>query len=110
MLKKYGMRLLIVARFIPGGRTAVTITAGVTNYDRRRFVIAVAVAAVLWTGYAFGIGLVGGRTFENNTFAAFGLAFAVAAAASLLIEVSRRLFERSRRSREPSATQARHRS
>lgn len=37
-LQKYGMRLLIVARFVPGGRTAVTITAGLTHYDRRRFV------------------------------------------------------------------------
>ncbi|MCU1656611.1 MAG: putative rane protein [Pseudonocardiales bacterium] len=93
-LKRYGMRLLIAARFIPGGRTAVTITAGLTHYDRRRFVVAVAVAAVLWTGYAFGIGLVGGRTFKDNTFAAFGLAFAVAAVVSVLVEVGRRLLRR----------------
>ena len=98
-LKKYGLRILIVARFVPGGRTAVTVTAGITQYDRRRFMLAVGIAAVLWTGYAFGIGVVGGRTFEDNTHAALGLAFGVAAAVSVLVEVGRRLFARRGRSR-----------
>jgi membrane-associated protein len=105
-LKKYGMRLLVVARFVPGGRTAVTLTAGLTQYDRRRFVIAVAIAAVLWTGYAFGIGLVGGNTFENNTLAAFGLAFGVAAVVSVLVEIGRRVFGRYGRSRRAPSEQS----
>jgi membrane-associated protein len=98
-LDSYGMRLLIVARFVPGGRTAVTVTAGLTHYDRRRFVPAVAIASVLWTAYAFGIGLVGGHTFEDNTWAALGLAFGVAAVVSLLVELGRRLLARRHRQR-----------
>jgi membrane-associated protein len=95
-LERYGMRLLIVARFVPGGRTAVTLTAGITHYPIGRFRLAVGIAAVIWTAYAFGIGVVGGRTFRDNTLAALGLAFGVAALASVLIEVGRRLVARRR--------------
>ncbi|MEP6853177.1 MAG: DedA family protein [bacterium] len=102
-LEKYGMRLLIVARFIPGGRTAVTLTAGITHYPVARFRTAVGIAAVLWTAYAFGIGLIGGKTFENNTLAAFGLAFGVAAVISVLVEVVRRLMARRKAPAEESA-------
>lgn len=95
-LDQHGTALIIVARFIPGGRTAVTLTAGLTHYSVTKFRIAVAIAAVLWTTYAFGIGVVGGRTFQHNTWAALGLAFAVAAAVSLIVEVVRRLLGRRR--------------
>ena len=101
-LNKYGIRLLIVARFVPGGRTAVTLTAGIQHYDRRRFVLGVAIAAVLWTTYAFGIGVAGGHTFRDNTLAALLLAFGVAAAVSVLVEIGRRLVRRLRKERSPS--------
>lgn len=104
-LKRYGVRLLIVARFVPGGRTAATLTAGLTHYDRRRFVIAVAIAAVLWTSYAFGIGVAGGRTFKDNPLLALGIAFGAAALVSVLIEVGRRLHGRSSRSRRERSLQ-----
>nr|MDQ6937307.1 DedA family protein [Actinomycetota bacterium] len=76
----------------------VTLTAGTTGYPYGRFRVAVAIAAVLWTVYAFGIGLVGGRTFKNNSLAAFGLAFGVAAVVSVLTEIGRRLLARRRKS------------
>jgi membrane-associated protein len=101
-LKKYGVRLLIVARFVPGGRTAVTLTAGLTHYDRRRFILGVGIASVLWTAYAFGIGMAGGRTFKDNTLAAFGLAFGVAAVVSVVVEVGRGVLARTRGARERS--------
>src|ERR1700677_2355285 len=47
-LDRFGMPLIIVCRFIPGGRTAVTLTCGLTGYPRRRFATGPAVAAVLW--------------------------------------------------------------
>jgi PPOX class probable F420-dependent enzyme len=99
MLDQYGVRLIIVARFIPGGRTAVTLMAGVSEYPWRRFRFAAAIAAIIWTTYAFGIGLIGGRAFEHNTFAALGLGFAIAGGAAVLIEVIRRLLERRRSTR-----------
>jgi membrane protein DedA with SNARE-associated domain len=76
-LARFGPQLIIVCRFIPGGRTAVTLTCGLTGYPRRRFTAATAVAAVIWALYAFFIGRIGGRAFEDNPWA--GLVIAVGA-------------------------------
>ena len=43
-LERYGMPLIVVCRFIPGGRTAITLCCGIVGYQRRRFVIATAAA------------------------------------------------------------------
>src|SRR6185437_890389 len=43
-LERRGAALIVACRFIPGGRTAVTVTCGVTLYPRRPFVAATAVA------------------------------------------------------------------
>ncbi|MDX6342491.1 MAG: hypothetical protein QOH87_2629, partial [Trebonia sp.] len=51
-LDKFGPQLIVACRFIPGGRTAVTLTCGITGYPRRQFVIATALAAGIWAGYA----------------------------------------------------------
>ncbi len=65
-LERFGPQLIVVCRFIPGGRTAVTLTCGLTGYPRRRFVAATAVAAVIWALYAFLIGRLGGQAFEDK--------------------------------------------
>src|SRR6202045_898891 len=52
-LDRFGTQLIIVCRFIPGGRTAVTLTCGLIGYPRRRFVFATAIAAIIWALYAF---------------------------------------------------------
>ncbi|MBB6627900.1 VTT domain-containing protein [Nocardioides sp. KIGAM211] len=48
-LELRGGPTLVVARFVPFVRTYVTLVAGITRLDRRRFVTASAVGAVLWT-------------------------------------------------------------
>jgi membrane-associated protein len=96
-LDKYGTQLIVVCRFIPGGRTAVTLTCGITGYPRRRFVAATAVAAVIWALYAFFIGRVGGQAFEDNPWAGLVIAFGASIAISAVIEVIRRLLARRRR-------------
>jgi membrane protein DedA with SNARE-associated domain len=60
------MQVIIVCRFIPGGRTAVTLTCGLTGYQRRRFVIATAIAAVIWALYAFFTGRLGGKALRTS--------------------------------------------
>ena len=102
-LANYGPQLIIVCRFIPGGRTAVTLTCGLTGYPRRRFTAATAVAAVIWALYAFFIGRLGGRAFEDNSWAGLAIAFGASVAISAVIEVIRRLLARRRRA---SATAA----
>jgi membrane-associated protein len=104
-LEKYGTPLIVVCRFIPGGRTAVTLTCGLTGYPRRRFAAATAVAAVIWALYAFFIGRLGGRAFEDNPWAGLVIAFGASIAISALIEGVRRLL--ARRRRRPSAEPAR---
>ncbi len=103
-LGRFGMQLIIVCRFIPGGRTAVTLTCGVTGYPRRRFVAATAVAAIIWALYAFFIGRIGGRAFEDNPWAGLAIAFGASIAISALIEVIRRLRARGRE-RAPAAAE-----
>ena len=95
-LDRYGPQLIIVCRFIPGGRTAVTLTCGLVEYQRRRFVAATAVAAVIWALYAFLIGRIGGRAFEHNIWAALAVAFGASIALSGVIELIRRLRARGR--------------
>jgi membrane-associated protein len=96
-LEKYGTQLILVCRFIPGGRTAVTLTCGLTGYPRRRFVAATAVAAVIWALYAFFIGRIGGQAFEHNPWAGLVIAFGASIAISALIEAIRRLLARRRK-------------
>ncbi|MGH3246947.1 MAG: DedA family protein [Trebonia sp.] len=91
-LDRFGMQLIIVCRFIPGGRTAVTLTCGLIGYPRRRFTAATAVAAVIWALYAFLIGRIGGRAFEDNPWAGLVIAFGASLAITALIEVIRRLW------------------
>lgn len=88
-LQRFGTQIIIVCRFIPGGRTAVTLTCGLTGYPRRRFVTATAVAAAIWALYAFFAGRLGGRAFEDRPWAGLLAAFAGTALLSALIEAAR---------------------
>jgi membrane-associated protein len=80
-LTRRGGELIVVSRFIPGGRTAVTLAAGTLVFPWRRFAVFDAVAALIWALYASLLGYFGGRAFENEAWKglllAFGLAFAV---------------------------------
>ena len=89
-LDERGLYLLVVARFIPGGRTAATATAGLTGMARRRFLAAAALAAGLWASFATGLGYLGGRTFEEEPWRALVAAFLVAAALGAGVELGRR--------------------
>jgi membrane protein DedA with SNARE-associated domain len=90
-LDRFGARLIVVCRFIPGGRTAVTLTCGIVGYSRRSFLIATAFAGVIWACYAFFLGRLGGKAFEDRPWIGFLLAFGVALAASAIIELVRRV-------------------
>ncbi len=95
-----GGLLLVTARFIPGGRTAVTIASGVTGQPRRRFMLFDALAATIWATYAALLGYIGGKTFEDNHTLAFGVAFGLAITGTVIIEAVRWL--RGRRADTPT--------
>jgi membrane protein DedA with SNARE-associated domain len=93
-LRLRGGTIIAVSRFIPGGRTATMLSAGILGLGWRRFAGYDLVAGILWASYASLLGWVGGRTFSDQPLQALLLAFALAAAVALLIEGGRRLFRR----------------
>jgi membrane-associated protein len=88
-IRKRGGLLLITARFIPGGRTALTVSSGVTHQPWRWFAAWVAVAALIWATYAASLGAIFGQAFEDNHTLAFLLAFAAALSITVVIEIVR---------------------
>jgi membrane protein DedA with SNARE-associated domain len=84
-----GGLLLITARFIPGGRTALTLTSGITHQPRAWFAGWVAIAAVIWATYAGGLGYIFGSSVKDNHTLAFVLAFGAALSITIIIEVVR---------------------
>lgn len=86
-----GGLLLVTARFIPGGRTVLTLTSGITAQSRGWFVRWVVGAGIIWATYAALLGYIGGATFEDNHTAAFLFAFAMALSVTVVIEVVRHL-------------------
>ena len=91
LLDRRGGLLIVTARFVPGGRTAVTVTAGVVRYGFRRFAGFALLAAVVWASYAGLAGYVGGRVFEEEPLLALGAALAAAAAGAAAIETGRKI-------------------
>jgi membrane-associated protein len=90
-LAERGSFLLVVARFIPGGRTATTFTAGLVRLPwQRRFAPYIAAAAVLWASYAALLGYLGGMVFRDHPIYALLLAFGIAALITVGVELVRR--------------------
>jgi membrane-associated protein len=89
-LDERGGLVVIVARYVPGGRTAATFTAGMTHYPYARFVAFDAVAALSWATYGSLLGYFGGRFFHEHVWAALLLAFGIAALVTLGVEGVRR--------------------
>jgi membrane-associated protein len=104
LLDRYGGSVLIVGRFVPGGRTAIAVGSGIVNYPWRRFVIFDAVGAVTWATVNSVIGYVGGKAFERQTWLAFVVSFAVAILVGAVVELVRRLV--GRRHTDRSETEA----
>lgn len=83
--------MIVVSRFIPGGRTATMLSAGLIGLSWRRFIVYDLVAGTAWAAYASVIGVVGGKAFADKPLHALLLAFGLAAVLMLAIESARRL-------------------
>jgi membrane-associated protein len=95
-LKERGSYVLIVARFVPGGRTATTFTAGLVHLPwLRRFGPYVFVAAILWATYGALLGYLGGRVFEDKPIYALLVALGIAAVITVAVETGRHVRMRS---------------
>jgi membrane-associated protein len=93
-LDQRGGYLIVIGRFIPGGRTAVTLAAGLLEMPWRRFLTFDVVAGIVWAGYAALLGFFGGRTFKEEPWKGLLVAFAIAFGVAVLVEAVRWLRRR----------------
>jgi membrane-associated protein len=83
--------IIVVSRFVPGGRTATTFTCGLTRYAWRRFVVFSAIAAIFWALYGSLLGYFGGKAFEDRPLIAVTVALGIAFSIALIVEGIRKL-------------------
>ena len=78
-LDRRGGLFILVGRYIPVGRVAVNLTAGASQFPRRRFLGLTALAGITWAVYSVGIGALAGAWLEDNPLlgAAAGVVVAV---------------------------------
>ncbi|WNM41771.1 DedA family protein [Micromonospora halotolerans] len=84
-----GGLILIVARYVPGGRTAVTLTMGAVRFPRRRFLLFDALAAVSWAIYSALVGYLGGLAFERDPVRGLLLGLGLALTLTAVVETVR---------------------
>jgi membrane protein DedA with SNARE-associated domain len=89
-LRAGGGYIVALARFVPGGRVAVTFSAGALGMPWGRFAALSALGAVSWSVYSCLIGYFGGKVFADSEWKALVLAFGIAIAIGALIELARR--------------------
>jgi membrane-associated protein len=96
-LETRGMYLIVIARFIPGGRTAVTFSAGyIQTFPWRKFIVADVLAGLIWGTYTATLGYIGGKSFEDHPTLALLGAFAAAISVTAVIELVRHVRARRR--------------
>ena len=89
-LEERGSYIIIIARFIPFGRTAVTFTSGYTKgLPWHRFFRYDLLAGGLWATYATMLGYIGGKQFEEQPWKGVVLGLAIAFSVAFLVEFVR---------------------
>ncbi len=86
-LEERGSYIILIARFIPFGRTAVTFTAGYTKgLPWHRFFRYDLVAGGVWATYATMLGYLGGKQFEEQPWKGVLLGLGIAFTVAFVIE------------------------
>ncbi len=94
-LDERGAYIILLSRFIPGGRTAVTFSAGyIPTFSWRRFIVYDVIAGFAWATYAAMLGYLFGKTFEEHPVWGVVLALAIALTLGLVVEVVRHVRKR----------------
>jgi membrane protein DedA with SNARE-associated domain len=99
-LERHGGPLIFGSRFVPAGRTATIVTAGLLRMPWARFAVYAGAAGIAWASYAALVGFLGGRAFEDKPLYGLALGFGLAALVYVVIETVRRV--RGRRGRRPT--------
>jgi membrane protein DedA with SNARE-associated domain len=91
LLDRYGALVIVLARFVPGGRTVTTFAAGTLDLTWRRFALYDAIAVTVWAVYAAMLGYLGGAAFREDLWKALLLGFGIAVVVTGVIELVRRV-------------------
>jgi len=97
-LQERGPVIIVAARFVPGGRTAATFSAGALEYRWRTFIVAALVAGALWGGFTTALGWFGGNAYKDSLWKPLLISAGVAVLAAVAGELYRRATDR----REPA--------
>ncbi|GAB3134531.1 DedA family protein [Microbispora hainanensis] len=101
-LAERGGLVLVVARYIPGGRTATTLTMGAVRHPLRSFTFFDAIAAGSWAVYSGLIGFFGGMAFENDPIKGLLLGLGIVLSITAVVELVRWLGKRRAARRLPA--------
>ncbi|MCB7136086.1 DedA family protein [Cellulosimicrobium marinum] len=85
-LDRRGAAVVLGARFVPVGRTAVNVTAGAVRFSRRRFMALSAVASAGWAAYTFAVGTLAARWFDGNPLLAVAVGVAVGTVVGVVVD------------------------
>ncbi|WP_084961263.1 DedA family protein [Thermoactinospora rubra] len=88
-LAERGGLVLVVARYIPGGRTATTITMGAVRHPLRSFSFFDTIAAGSWALYSGLIGYFGGMAVEGDPIKGLLLGLGIAVSITAVVELVR---------------------
>ncbi len=103
LLAARGGTVLLTARFLPGGRTVATVTAGAMQYPTGRFLAFTALGTPLSAAWSALLGYFGGATFAQNPLLGLAFGLSLGTAAGLLAGVVQRVRARAADQARPTA-------
>lgn len=90
----HGGLILTTSRYVPGGRTAVTLTMGALRYPLRWFLLYDSIAGLSWALYCVLLGYFGGLAFQEDPLRAVLAGLGLSVLVTLVVEVARRVRHR----------------
>jgi membrane-associated protein len=84
--RAWGPSLIVGGRFIPGGTTAVGLSAGAVGYPLRSFALLAALGASIWTAYGLALAYLGRAILPGGGWAPVAIAVALALTAGALAQ------------------------
>ncbi|MGN9809574.1 DedA family protein [Micromonospora sp. BQ11] len=98
--------LIVMSRFLPGGRVTMNVAAGTTGLPLSRFSPASAIAALAWAAYVAGLGVLGGAAFVENPVLGIAVGLGLSFLVGGIVEVIRRRLTRRAGRRSGGARQS----